>query len=484
MFLKKKIKAQNEDKIKSSVDNKSKLRGKSKKDFKKIDRPNSKSVKKRRIFLFSILVLVLMAFIFGGKIFGALSSMIVSNKGSISPILNSLKINPDSLKGEGDGRVNILVIGIGGSSHRGGMLADSIMVLSIDPVNKEIAYISIPRDLKVPIPKPFGGYDKINAVHSYGEQNKDSKNNKNNINGPELLKQAVSTIFDIPIHYFVRVDFQGFKKIVDAFGGVTVNVEKDLNDPFYPDAEMEGYDPLYVKAGTVKMDGNLALKYARSRETTSDFDRAKRQQKILQALKDKALALNFLTNPKKINQIIFAIGEHIKTDMQIKEMERFAKIIRDIDGKAIVSYVLDNSATGLLTNDNEGGYYLIPRDSNWKSIQKKVHEIFSDPYLRSENARIEVINGTTTSGLAAKIETELIKYGYNVVKTSTAVSGSSMSKIVVSNQNQFKFTLNYLKKRYNISQISEDNLMGDEIDVKLTIGNDYEINKTTTTQVQ
>lgn len=484
MFLKKKIKDQKKDQVDSTVDNKSKLRGRSKKDFKKIDRPNSTNVKKRRILLFSSLAIICVAIIFGGKIFGAINSIIVKNKGSISPILNSLKINPDSLKGEGDGRINILVIGIGGSSHRGGMLADSIMVLSIDPVNKEIAYISIPRDLKVPIPKPFGGYDKINAVHSYGEQNKDSKNNKNNIDGPELLKQTVSSIFDIPIHYFVRVDFQGFKKIVDAFGGVVINVEKDINDPFYPDAKMEGYDPLYIKAGTVKMDGNLALKYARSRETTSDFDRAKRQQKIIQALKDKAMTLNFLTNPQKINQVISAIGEHIKTDMQLKEMERFAKIIKEIDGKAIISYVLDNSATGLLTNDNEGGYYLVPKDSSWKSIQKKVHEIFSDPYLRSENARIEVINGTTTSGLAAKVENELVRYGYNVIKTSTSVSQSNISKIDVSDKEKYKFTLNYLKKRYNISQITEDGLMEEGIDVKLTIGNNYETIKTTTTQVQ
>ncbi len=484
MFLKKNKTEKDGVVEKEIVDKKSESVNKSKKDYKKIDRPNSKNVKRRRLFLYSILIVLVIAFLLGGKIYGALGSIIVSNKGSISPILNSLKINPDSLKGEGDGRINILIIGIGGSSHKGGMLADSIMVLSIDPVNKEIAYISIPRDLKVPIPKPYGGYDKINAVHSYGEQNKDSKNNKNNIDGPELLKQTVSSIFDIPIHYFIRVDFQGFKKIVDAFGGVTINVEKDLSDPFYPDLQMEGYDPLYIKAGTVKMDGDLALRYARSRETTSDFDRAKRQQKILQALKDKALALNFLTNPQKINQVVSAIGDHIKTDMQIKEMERLAKIIKDIDGKAIVSYILDNSATGLLTNENEGGYYLVPKDPSWKSIQKKVHKIFSDPYLRSENARIEVVNGTSTSGLAAKIETELTRYGYVVSKTSTAVTESKVSEILVSNQEQFKFTISYLKKRFNISQISEDSLLKDGIDVKLTIGKDYETIKTTTTQIK
>ncbi|PIX31185.1 hypothetical protein COZ61_01095, partial [Candidatus Berkelbacteria bacterium CG_4_8_14_3_um_filter_33_6] len=369
---------------------------------------------------------------FGGKILGAINSIIVANKGSISPILNSLKITPNSLNGEGDGRINILIIGIGGKNHKGGMLADMVMVLSVDSENKEAAYISIPRDLKVPIPKPYGGYDKINAVHSYGEQNKDSKNNKNNIDGPELMKQAVSEIFDLPIHYFVRVDFEGFKKIVDAFGGITVNVGKDLDDPFYPDEQLIGYDPFFIKAGVTKMDGDLALRYVRSRQTTSDFDRAKRQQQVLQMLKEKALSLNFLTNPQKINQVVSAVGEHIKTDMQIKEMERLAQIIKDINGSNIISYVLDNTATGLLTNDNEGGYYLVPKDSSWNEIQKKVHEIFSDPYLRQEDASIEVINGTNTNGLAAKIETELTKYGYKVVKTSTADTAVSVSKLTVS----------------------------------------------------
>jgi len=457
---------------------------KSRQEFKKIDRPGLKKVKKRRFWFYSIFTLVIISIFFGGKILGAINSIIVDNKGSISPILNSLKITPNSLNGEGDGRINILIIGIGGKNHKGGMLADMVMVLSVDSENKEAAYISIPRDLKVPIPKPYGGYDKINAVHSYGEQNKDSKNNKNNIDGPELMKQAVSEIFDLPIHYFVRVDFEGFKKIVDAFGGITVNVGKDLDDPFYPDEQLIGYDPFFIKAGVTKMDGDLALRYVRSRQTTSDFDRAERQQQVLQMLKEKALSLNFLTNPQKINQVVSAVGEHIKTDMQIKEMERLAQIIKDINGSNIISYVLDNTATGLLTNDNEGGYYLVPKDSSWNEIQKKVHEIFSDPYLRQEDASIEVINGTNTNGLAAKIETELTKYGYKVVKTSTADTAVSVSKLTVSDQDKYKFTVNYLKNRFGITQIIEDNLMEGEINVKVTIGKDYESKKTTTSKAK
>ena len=232
------------------------------------------------------------------------------------------------------------------------------------------------------------------------------------------------------------------------------------------------------------MDGDLALRYVRSRQTTSDFDRAKRQQQVLQMLKEKALSLNFLTNPQKINQVVSAVGEHIKTDMQIKEMERLAQIIKDINGSNIISYVLDNTATGLLTNDNEGGYYLVPKDSSWNEIQKKVHEIFSDPYLRQEDASIEVINGTNTNGLAAKIETELTKYGYKVVKTSTADTAVSVSKLTVSDQDKYKFTVNYLKNRFGITQIIEDNLMEGEINVKVTIGKDYESKKTTTSKAK
>ncbi|KKP88735.1 MAG: Cell envelope-related transcriptional attenuator [Berkelbacteria bacterium GW2011_GWA2_35_9] len=483
MFIKKLKKEKDSVQVSSQIEQVAE-KNKPKKDFMKIDRPDSKNVKRRRFWFYLISVIVIIGIFFGGRILGAINSMIVANKGSISPILNSLKISPNSLKGEGDGRINILIIGIGGKNHKGGLLADTVMVLSVDSKNNEAAYISIPRDLKVPIPKPYGGYDKINAVHSYGEQNKDSKNNKNNIDGPELMKQAVSEIFDLPIHYFVRVDFEGFKKIVDAFGGITVNVEKNLDDPFYPDEQLIGYDPLFIKAGMTKMDGDLALRYARSRQTTSDFDRAKRQQQILQMLKEKALSLNFLTNPQKINQVFSAVGDHIKTDMQLKEMESFAQIIKDINGSSIISYVLDNSATGLLTNDNEGGYYLVPKDSSWNEIQKKVHEIFSDPYLRQEDAKIEVINGTGTSGLASKIETELSKYGYKVVKTSTAETESSLNKLVVSDQEIFKFTVNYLKNRYGISQITEDSLMESGINVKLTIGKEYETKKTTTSKIK
>jgi len=173
------------------------------------------------------------------------------------------------LQGEADGRVNILLIGMGGTGHKGGLLTDTIMVLSIKPEAKQAALLSIPRDLYVPI--PGAGSAKINSAHALGEQRETGT-------GPALAKSVVGTVLDLPIHYYIRVDFAGFTKLIDAVDGLDINVEKAIADPFYPDERTEGYAPFYLKAGPKHMDGKLALKYARSRETTSDFDRARRQQ--------------------------------------------------------------------------------------------------------------------------------------------------------------------------------------------------------------
>src|SRR5690606_1750435 len=115
-------------------------------------------------------------------------------------------IDPSQLNGEGDGRVNILLIGIGGDRHEGGQLADTIMVASIDPFNNETALLSLPRDLRVAIPGQWS--TKINAAHALGEESNFREQGYPN-GGPGLLQKTVEEALGINIHYYVRVDFQG-----------------------------------------------------------------------------------------------------------------------------------------------------------------------------------------------------------------------------------------------------------------------------------
>jgi len=292
-----------------------------------------------------------------------------------------------SLKGEGDGRINILFMGMGGANHPGGKLTDSMMVISIDPNNKKLAVLSVPRDLYVPVDGTKVS-TKINEVYSIGERQKKGT-------GPDLIKKTLGNILDLPIHYYVSADFEGFTKTIDRLGGIDVNVDKAISDPKYPDENMQGYDPFVISEGQHHMDGALALKYARSRYTSSDFDRAARQQKILIAAKQKALTLGFLANPKKIFDLVNIAGDHVRTDFTINEIKALANMAGDFTKDNISTEVLTDASDGPLYSDSSSGtFLLLPKDKSWKGVQRIAHEIFTDPYLQKENAKIEVLNGS------------------------------------------------------------------------------------------
>jgi len=408
--------------------------------------------------------------------FAAISKVITHNQGGSAPFLGFLENNEEvkasELKGEGDGRVNILLIGIGGVNHPGGLLTDSIMVASIDPQNKKVAFLSIPRDLYVPI-EGYGS-TKINYAHAYGEANPDKTGG-----GPEMTKKTVSALLDLPIHYYIRVDFDALTKLVDTMGGVTINVEKSISDPFYPAPNMKDYSPFYLKAGSQSLDGKTALRFARSRETTSDFDRAARQQQLLIALKEKALSTDILTNPKKIVDILQILGDHVRTDLQMWEIEKMVTLLKDIDTSNVVNKVLDNSSEGPLMSTNiDGGYYLVPKagTGNFKQIQRIAHEIFTDPYLNKEKARLEILNATGESGLAKEVQDTLVSYGYNVVKID--INSDTFTNNVIYDYSNGKnpVTLEYLKKRFN-AEVKNQPQKSDSIDMTLILGKDYLKNK-------
>lgn len=381
-----------------------------------------------------------------------------------SPFFNS-KSNKSSLRGEGDGRINILLLGMGGANHPGGTLTDSIMVVSIDPNDKSIAMLSIPRDLYVPIAGKKQS-SKINEVYSIGEKEKAG-------NGPVLMKETVSKILDLPIHYYVVVDFYGFVKFVNEIGGVDVTVDKNLNDPYFPDANMQGYDPFYIKAGAQHLDGATALKFARSRETTSDFDRAARQQKIIAAVKEKCLKANFFANPKKILDVVQIVGDHIRTDFTATEIVSLIELVKQIDSSKTVTKVLTSAADGELVSDSSSGtYYLMPKDKTWAQIQSIAHEIFTDPNLRQENARIEVLNGSNTAGTGSKLAQTLKSYNYNVVSIKNATQKQKNTEIIDYSNGQKAVTLNFLKNRLGVSPTKKTQTDAN-VDITIIIGDDY-----------
>lgn len=391
-----------------------------------------------------------------------------------APILSFLgDIRPGQLQGEGDGRINVLLIGIGGPKHPGGTLADTIMVASFDPKNKEVALLSIPRDLYVPI--SGNGSGKINSAHSYGEQH-----NKKQGGGPAVLKKTVRTILDLPIHYYVRTDFAALEKTVDTLGGITVDVEKPIVDLSFPANNMIDFTPFRLNAGRQVLDGKTALKYVRSRHAASgegsDFARARRQQKALSAIREKALTIGVLSNPKKITEIIAILGDHVKTDITVWEIERFMQLWKDIDSSKIVTKVLDNGPSGPLISESENGkgYYLIPRAGDFSEIQQIAHEIFADPYLREEKASISLINATGVPLIGQKVATMLRSYGYLVTDNTPKQQKKEIATKLVDHTRAKPYTKKFLESRFktNASSLATEN--DNPYDLTLIVGANYQ----------
>lgn len=428
---------------------------------------------RKRIMVLVICLFVVLLGVFGYRAYSLATSVIVQKSGSASPLLSddarALK-NLEKLA-PGDRRINILFLGSGGKNHPGGELTDTIMVASIDIKNNSVSMISLPRDLYIPV-KGYGKA-KINTVFTLGKENGDADED-----GYRLIKETVSTVLGVPIHYFVHVDFEGFEKMIDILGGVSIDVKEDLYDPTFPDEAMLGYDEFYVQKGWRHFDGESALKYARSRHSTSDFDRARRQQEILAATKDELLKKENVFNVKKISQIMTALADHLKTDLQIPELESLARIATKIDSQKISTRVVDDSAQGIAYADNyDGMYVLVLYDNTFADMHRYVEMYFQDPFLASEQAKISVLNGSAKTGLAQSIGDDLSKAGFNIIEIASTPDKKKYEKSIIYDytNGEKKSTIGFLSKYLggDIEVIALDRTDDEQVDIEVIIGEDY-----------
>jgi polyisoprenyl-teichoic acid--peptidoglycan teichoic acid transferase len=344
------------------------------------------------------------------------------------------------LKGEDRDRINIVLLGIGGKGHDGAYLTDTIMLVSLQPSTKKVSMVSIPRDMVVPIENM--GWRKVNSINSFAEL-------KIPGSGGLAVSQSLSDILGTPIDYFLRVDFDGFVNIIDQLGGVEVDVDNTLDDYNYPVLGNEDatwntrWEHLHIDKGWQKMDGALALKYARSRHGLgvegSDFARAKRQQKIIEAVKEKVISMDILFKPTMISNIIQQLEEHISTNLQVWEMVRIWEIFKDVQKGSIINKVIDNGPDGLLVNSvgEDGAYILTPKSGDFSDIKYLVDTIFDqntteskDAIITEEKPEIEVRNGTWINGLATKVAVDLEKSGFKIIRVGNS-SQQNFRKTVI-----------------------------------------------------
>ena len=308
-------------------------------------------------------------------------------------------------------RTNILLMGLDqrDDERRDGVPArsDSMIVVSVDPSNGTVAMISLPRDMWVQIP----GYadNRINVANFLGDAYSCPGG------GPALAKRTVEANFGLRIDYYARVNFRGFEKIVDTLGGVDVDVEQAIVDNEYP-TEDYGYMRVYIPAGKQHMNGTVALQYARSRHSENDFGRAHRQQVVLMAIKDRALQLDVIP---KLPTLISALRDMVDTDMPPQEILRLATISRDVRDNGVRTLVIDDKLATPFVSE-EGADLLMP---NKPEIRKSIAALLADPVVQQEAAKIELVNGTTRSGLATRTGDYLLDRGFDVTKISSADRG-------------------------------------------------------------
>jgi LCP family protein required for cell wall assembly len=371
-------------------------------------------------------------------------------------------VDPNLLKGEGDGRVNILLLGIGGPQHEGPDLTDTMMILSVDPVNNTAILLSVPRDLWVKMPVNFfGNYQKINAAYESGKYAYLGKQDSSNTNAKAIQAgfaaddTVLEQVLGIHIHYHMLVNFEAFRQAIDTVGGVTVDVQQPLYDPTM--AWENGNNPVLAPAGVQTMDGKEALLYARSRETSSDFARADRQRQILVALKDKVLTAGTLSNPAKIDGLLNAFGDNIYSDLSTKGAEKLYGIMKKVNDSDIHSIGLTDPLSNLVTTDHVGNISVVrPRAgfNSYTAIQQFVRSQLPDGYILKEHAPIVVVSDNAMPGQATAASKDLKSYGYNVISQNTVSGTDRQTTIIDVSAGRYPYTRHYLEQHFKTPAIT------------------------------
>jgi len=378
------------------------------------------------------------------------------------------------------GRLTVLVMGVDNRPDEPVARTDTIIVLTFNPKTGAAGMLSIPRDLLVNVPA-LNDTVKVNTVHVFGEVNKFPGG------GPELLRQTISELIGYPIDYYVRINFDGFRQIIDLAGGIDIDVAKEIKDDLYPD-ENYGYDPLFIPAGRQHMNGALALKYARTRHIDTDYSRAGRQQQVLLALKDKLRQPGQLAALlPRIPSIALALGKSVQTDMPIDKAIALARTVDQVDLKNPARVVIDNTLGNDRADDPKWGYVLRP-DMN--KLRAALASVFADlpsgttaaeaarKAVKSEGAKLVVLNGTPEAGVGASVAAALTADGYNVVSLGNADRGDyTQSRLIVYGDSK-PSTREELARRFNVAPANVRwEPTSDTTDLTLIVGKDQAMAK-------
>lgn len=396
--------------------------------------------------------------VFGIRFYSDIARM-TSNRNPLN-LLNAFQ--PVELKND-NGRVNILVAGNSADDlgHDGADLTDSIMILSVNTKNNTAMMLSIPRDMWVKT--RLLGHSKINAIYP-----------NSNMDG---LTQVIEENLELPIHYNVLVNYNAFKDLVNAVGGIAITIDSEDPRGIY-DPSLDWTSPKCCALakypnGPVNLDGKQALNLARARGDAygsygfpnTDFDRTANQRKMLLAIKAKVSSPAVVANPFKVSNLVSAVGNNVRTNLELNEMQTLYVHMKKIDDSKIDSYninTLKGESATMLANytSPDGQSALIPAAGmdDYSEIAAQIKRLFSASPVAKESAGIVLLNATETAGLARAQANNLIAKGMSVLGQDNAATNQPTTTIVDNSQGKKPNTLNELKKLYSATVVENATL--------------------------
>lgn len=338
----------------------------------------------KRILVTVSVLFVALAALLGWKFFTVSERIHIENPSAKGTYENLSSILPgqgrERLFGEGDGRINILLLGRAGEKYPGKHLTDTVMLASIDTEGHRAGFLSLPRDLYAPIPDT-NLYTKLNSLYQYGLSSGDDA---------DIVRRAVEHMTGVDIPYFISIDFDGFERVIDDLGGVKIFSARDIRDTRYP-GKNYSYETFELSAGWHELDGKTALKYARERHSDpeGDFGRAKRQQEIIKAAQEKAFSAETYLNVFTITRLLETLGDSVRTNLSLAEIASLAELGKTTDLRNASTVVIDawrkESLLRVSHIEIEGGirsFILVPRTGNWNEIRSIAGSLFDQEDMR------------------------------------------------------------------------------------------------------
>lgn len=359
----------------------------------------------------------------------------------------------------------------------GPTLTDTLMVVTIDPVAKTSSMLSLPRDLWVKIP----GFEvtRINQAHYFGELFEYPGG------GPALAVQTVEAFLGLPIDYYVTINFDGFTRIVDQIGGIEIDVPESINDPTYPD-RCYGFDPFAIQAGRQHLDGEAALKYARTRATFGgDVDRANRQQAVVMAVRERILTLDMV--PQLIRQapsLWQTLQANVRTNLSLDKAIQVGLLVQEIPRDNIQTAVIDFDYVYTETTFDER-QVLVPIRNKVRQLRDAlfVPALAPPPVIdnlaeemAAESARVALYNGTAVFGLASATQTYLETFDVNISEIGNADAATYRTTRII-DYGSHPHTVRYLIQLLNIPplNVSNGSQPDGDFDILVIIGDDWRV---------